>query len=183
MRAAAFFLALVLIVILSACSTTYHPMGLTGGYSDSRLAPDIYRVAFYGNAYTANERVKDLALLRAAELTVQQGFKYFSVVEENNYAKVTSHTTPGHINTTAQGSSYDSGTLHLNSYGGTYSGTSTAYVNANTTYTPPQTHYSYKPRTELVVRAFQTKPDDTFTFDAEFLRRSLREKYRVKPAE
>jgi type II secretory pathway component PulC len=52
-----------------------------------------------------------------------------------------------------------------------------ALVNATTTYTPPQTYIFYKPETGLLIRAFQTKPDAIYTFDAAFLRKSLVGKY------
>jgi hypothetical protein len=40
------------VTILAGCATPYQPMGALGGYQEERLAPDIYRVAFYGNGYT-----------------------------------------------------------------------------------------------------------------------------------
>lgn len=173
-------LALATVFVLSGCATAYQPNGLGGGYSDTLLAPDVYRIVFRGNGYTPPERAQDFALFRASELTLQHGFTCFAIIDERNSTSTSSFTTPGHANTTAYGSGYSSGSVYLNPYGGTYSGTSTAYVNANTTYTPPQTHVFYKPQTGLLVKAFQTKPDGVFTFDASFLQQSLKEKYRIK---
>jgi hypothetical protein len=166
--------------LLAGCATSYHSNGFTGGFSDTQFAPDAFRVVFRGNGYTSGERVQDFALLRASELTIQHGFTCFAIVDENNSTRTSSFTTPGHADTTAYGTSYSSGNIYLNPYGGSYSGTSSAYVNASTTYTPPQTYVFYKPQTGLMFRCFQTKPDGVFTFDAAFLQQSLKRKYQIK---
>ena len=62
--------ALSLALVLSGCATAYQSNSLTGGYTDTQLAPDVFRVSFSGNAFTSNDRVQDFALLRAAELTL-----------------------------------------------------------------------------------------------------------------
>jgi hypothetical protein len=173
-------LPLGILVVLSGCATGYHSTGFTGGYSDTQLAPDVYRVVFRGNGYTAAERAQDFALLRASELTLQRGFTCFAIIDERDSTAISTFTTPGHADTTAYGTGYSSGNIYLNPYGGTYSGTSSAYVNAHTTYTPPQTYVFYKPRSGILVKAFQTKPAGIFTFDAAFLQQSLKQKYRIK---
>src|SRR5208282_3222146 len=105
----------------------------------------------------------------------------FAIVDENNTTTTSSFTTPGHADTTAYGTGYSSGNIYLNPYGGSYSGTSSAYVNAQTTYTPPQTYYFFKPRSGLLIRCFTEKPEAIYTFDAAFLQQSLRQKYKIKP--
>jgi hypothetical protein len=168
------------IFLLAGCATPYQSNGFSGGYSETQFAPDAFRVVFRGNGYTSPERAQDFALLRASELTIQHGFTCFAIIDENDSTTTSSFTTPGHSETTAYGTGYSSGNIYLNPYGGTYSGTSSAYVNANTTYTPPQTYVFYKPRSGLLFRCFQTKPDGIFTFDAAFLEQSLTLKYHIK---
>lgn len=180
MRITSLIITLCGILVLSGCATRYHANGLTGGFSETLLAPDMYRVAFKGNGYTDPERAQDFALLRAAELTIQRGFTCFAVLDERNSTSISSFTTPGYADTTASGTGNSSGNIYLNPYGGSYSGTSSATVSAHTTYTPPQTHIFYKPHTGLLVKAFQTKPENIFTFDASFLQQTLKEKYRIK---
>jgi hypothetical protein len=46
------FSAFVCAFVLSACSTPYQPMSAFGGYREIQLAPEIYRVMFFGNGYT-----------------------------------------------------------------------------------------------------------------------------------
>ncbi len=75
---------------LMACvsSTPYGPASRNGlGYSDQRIESDRYRVSFRGNAQTRRETVEDFLLLRSAELTVQNGYDYFIVVENDTEAR------------------------------------------------------------------------------------------------
>ena len=60
------FPAVALMLGLTGCATEYHRSGLTGGFSETRLAPDLYRVYFAGNGFSTDERTQDFALLRAA---------------------------------------------------------------------------------------------------------------------
>jgi hypothetical protein len=43
------FSLFVCAAVLSACATPYQPMSTFGGYREIQLAPDIYRVMFFGN--------------------------------------------------------------------------------------------------------------------------------------
>jgi hypothetical protein len=135
---------------------------------------------FRGNGYTSAERAQDFALLRASELTIQHGFTCFAIVDERNSVTTHSFTTPGYANTTASGTGFQSGNIYLNPYGGGYSGTSSMNMSATTTFTPPQTYVFYKPQTGMLIKAFQSKPDGIFTFDAVFLQQSLKQKYGIK---
>lgn len=65
-----------------AGATGYQAAGPDGGYSELQLAPDLYRIAFQGNVYTSQERVADMALLRAADLALDRGASYFLVVNQ-----------------------------------------------------------------------------------------------------
>jgi len=149
---------------LSGCATSYHQKGFTGGYSETQLAPDVFRVNFQGNGYTSSERAQDFALLRAAELSLERGFRYFALLDETSSNKLSTFTTSGSAYTT--GSAYGIGNT------ATYSG--------HTTYTPGQTFLISKPHTGLLVRGFTNKPNDIYTFDAEFLRQSLKQKYNLR---
>jgi len=68
---------------LGACATAtpYAPAGFNGqrgGYAEQRLETDRYRVSFSGNSVTSREQVEMSLLLRAAELTTENGFDWFS---------------------------------------------------------------------------------------------------------
>jgi hypothetical protein len=82
---------LVLTVLLAACAspTAYQPLMEhgSGGYSETRIEADRYRVEFTGNSLTARETVEYGLLIRAAELTLQAGGDYFLIVERDTDAK------------------------------------------------------------------------------------------------
>lgn len=74
---------------LTACATAtpYQPniggQAVSGGYSETRLAPDRYRVTFAGNTLTSRDTVEGYLLYRAAELTLADGYDGFRVLERN----------------------------------------------------------------------------------------------------
>ncbi len=78
-----FIYILLAIICLSGCATPYKPNGLWGGYSDMALNQDTYKVSFRGNGFTSAETTQDYLLRRSAELTLQKGYKYFVIFDEN----------------------------------------------------------------------------------------------------
>ncbi|WP_231568386.1 CC0125/CC1285 family lipoprotein [Novosphingobium malaysiense] len=87
---------------LAACSTMgstpYQPLSATspaaGGFSEMRIAPDQYRVTFAGNRLTSRETVESYLLYRAAELTVEQGYDWFAIVDREVEHRVDRSTYP-----------------------------------------------------------------------------------------
>lgn len=78
--------ALALAGGLAGCETAtpYQPLkpgSSAGGYSETRLEGDRWRVTFAGNSMTSRETVETYLLYRAAELTVNQGYDWFETVE------------------------------------------------------------------------------------------------------
>jgi len=80
-------LGLVLTLGLVACAsaTPYQPeyagQHVSGGYSETRLADDRYRVHFSGNTLTSRDTVEGYLLYRAAELTIQSGYDWFEITD------------------------------------------------------------------------------------------------------
>jgi len=79
--------ALAATTALAACATptpyqpaTFTARGPVNGFSEAPIAQNRWRVTFSGNTVTAREQVEDALLLRAAELTLQQGFDHFIAV-------------------------------------------------------------------------------------------------------
>jgi len=71
---------------LSACATTptvYQPAAgpRAVGFSDMRIERDRYRITFQGGPGAPAEQVADYALLRAADLALEQGFDWFRVTD------------------------------------------------------------------------------------------------------
>lgn len=75
-------LATAAALALAACATPtpYQPAGYNGqrgGYAEQRLEADRFRVTFAGNSATSREQVETSLLLRAAEITVENGADWF----------------------------------------------------------------------------------------------------------
>ena len=84
------------LLVLQSCSsgpTPYQSLGSTGGYSNTQLDENVFKVSFRGNGSTRLERAIDFTLLRCAELTLQNGYKYFVVVDKSNRNPVTDSGT------------------------------------------------------------------------------------------
>lgn len=88
---------LVTAIALTGCATMtpYQPAAKRGapGYTETQLGANRYRIVFTGNARTPEETVKDYALLRAAELTLQKGDDWFRIASRDNDTKTKSRTT------------------------------------------------------------------------------------------
>jgi hypothetical protein len=86
-KSAALALGLILAAGLTACATPtpYQPRiagkSSSGGYAETRIEGDRWRVTFSGNSLTSRETVESYLLFRAAELTLQQGFDGFSIAD------------------------------------------------------------------------------------------------------
>lgn len=109
---------LAAVILLGACTTAYQERGLTGGFSDMRLSQDMYRVTFEGNGFTPSDRAADLALMRAAELTVEQGAEHFAIVDSAGRVTESTITTPTTASTTGSVDIYGNLTANTTIYGG-----------------------------------------------------------------
>jgi hypothetical protein len=85
---------------LSACvsPTPYQPVvkggSTAGGYSETRIEPNRWRVTFTGNAMTSRETVEGYLLFRAAELTLQNGDDWFSINDRQTDANARTYVEP-----------------------------------------------------------------------------------------
>ena len=75
-----------LIAFLSGCTAFYGTVGRT---SETQVAPDSYRVAFFPTGYISWDLAYREALLRCAELTIESGYRYFAVSAIENYSSAT----------------------------------------------------------------------------------------------
>jgi hypothetical protein len=100
LKAAALAAVLVATAGLSACATAtpYQPnirgQAVSGGFSETRLEADRFRVTFAGNSLTSRDTVERYLLYRAAELTVAQGADWFSLVERQTDRKARTYVDP-----------------------------------------------------------------------------------------
>ncbi|HEV7427317.1 MAG TPA: hypothetical protein VGQ46_13205 [Thermoanaerobaculia bacterium] len=72
--------AIIVFCILAAgCATQYRPSdeSITGGFSETQLAPDTWRVLVEGNSFTSRRHAEQFLMRRCAELALEQGKRYF----------------------------------------------------------------------------------------------------------
>jgi hypothetical protein len=91
--------AMSLAVLLGACSvpTPYQPSDGGYGYREQQIEDNRYRISFSGNPSTPRETVQNFLLYRAAELTVQNGFDYFTIAD-SDLERSTRYYSQGYVN-------------------------------------------------------------------------------------
>jgi len=157
-----FAAVLVISCSLAGCATPYKSYGFAGGFSETQLDTNVFRVSFSGNGYTPAERAEDLALLRSAELTLKNGYTHFVIIDERAYVNQAAYTTPTQTVTTANAT-----VVGNNAYG-----------TARTTTTGGQTFFFSFPKSTNTIMCFKGKPDlQGMVYDAQFLCNSLGQKY------
>ena len=92
-------LATTAALALAACATPtpYQPAGTggaRGGYAEQRLEADRFRVTFAGNSVTSREQVETSLLLRAAEITLENGADWFQTANRATDRDTRYRTTP-----------------------------------------------------------------------------------------
>lgn len=86
---------------LTACATAtpYQPnipgQQVSGGFSEERVEQNRFRVSFAGNTLTSRDTVERYLLYRAAELTVGEGYDWFTLVERATDRKSRTYVDPG----------------------------------------------------------------------------------------
>lgn len=140
-------------LMLAGCSTPYQSTGIAGGFTETQLDKNVFRVAFVGNGFTRSNQAEDFALLRSAELTLKHGFKYFAIVNEKSEKDLSTYTTPRY---------------------------STISSTGNVTTTGGHTNFIAKPSSTMTIVCFNEKPSSSaLVYDAEFIHKSIGGKYGV----
>lgn len=156
-------------VTLIGCATPYQSTGYTGGYSETQLSSNVFRVYFRGNGFTNSERAADFTLLRSAELAYEHGFPYFIITDEHSGASYSTVTTPATTYTTTNV---------------TASGDDSAYGTSVSTTIGGQSFVIRKPSENDTIICFKGKPSvQGIVYESRFVIQSIRTKYRMKPEE
>ncbi len=157
--------ALVVLILLASCATTYQPLGATGGYEDYQTSGDQYYVYFDGNAYTSRETVYRFFLTRAAEIALNNHYRYFYILNERDTSTAETFYTPGHADTTRYVDVYR---RWAESRYGNIGFLDTVREHSITVYTPPRAYTIRRPgfsgEVMLVNQPLQGQPAP---FDAE----------------
>jgi len=117
-----------------------------GGYTDARIQKDVFLVSFLGNGYTSMQTAQRFALLRCAEICLQNGFKFFVIIDDGSDVLRTSVKTPVQVQTTG------------NLVGNTYS--ESTHVSGG--YSIPLAF----PNASFRIKCFLEKPEGVESYDA-----------------
>ncbi len=74
--------------LLSACATPYQKAKkeTAKGYFDTPLQEGVYDVIFNGNGATSAKKAHDYALLRSAEVCLENGYQTFDIVSKADHS-------------------------------------------------------------------------------------------------
>lgn len=88
--------SLAVLLTLAACGgpTPYQPSDGYEGFSEQRIEADRFRVQVAGNSLTPRQTVQDQLLYRAAQLTVQHGYRQFAIVARGVEPKTEYYSYP-----------------------------------------------------------------------------------------
>lgn len=148
-----------IIIFLTGCMDQYRKKEYTwgAGHSETQLDRNIFRVTYTGDEFTSEEAAIDFSLLRSAELTIENGYSYFIIIDKNASTKTELFSLPA----TYQTYSYGSGSATTYAYGG-------------------GTYSSSSPSSDNTIMMFKEKPSDGISYNAEFVANSIRKKYKIQ---
>jgi hypothetical protein len=153
-------------IIFSGCATPYQSESLTGGYKSMKVQDDVFKVSFRGNASTRSEQTENFVLLRCAEVTLENGYNYFVIIDSNTAIRTSTLTTPVTANTS--GMLMPIGNM--------------ASYHAQTTYSGGNTRIYQRPTTTNEIKCFKEKPENmsAIVYDAKQIRDNLKQAYGIK---
>ena len=83
-------------IFLVSCETGYQPLNDSSGYWEEQIEPTAnrFKIGYDGNKWHSDpvnrkEKIKDLTLLRSAEVALENGFKYFVISDSKAYTEKT----------------------------------------------------------------------------------------------
>lgn len=95
-------LPLAAAAMIGGCATGYKSNGFMGGFSEVQLAENVFKVNFRGNGFTSEERAREMALLRGAELAITHGYPFFVIQDSRTDVKYSAVALPQQTTTNAQ---------------------------------------------------------------------------------
>ena len=175
-------LVLMSIGFLAACNSIptdvhYGPVGavagIDGGYSELRRGIDTWAVRYTGDQYMTGTTVRDLTLLRCAEIAKKAGFQWFVITDKINESGHDLRDTTVNANPVQYTDRSSSGA----SSGQMAAKTSTAGPGEATPTRMSNTRFISQYRYEI--KCFREDPGDAEALDAAVVESELRAKYGI----
>ena len=113
-------------LLILGCSTPYqHSGALSYGYSEKQLSDNVWRITFEGDAGTTANEAYDKATLRAADLAISHGYKYFIINDVQTTNRVSTLGGKNSISTSTF--NYPTSTISVSMYKDKPDGTQAIY--------------------------------------------------------
>lgn len=157
------------LLFVAGCGTPYRPAKDGKGYAESQVAPNEFRVSFQGNGQTRSQEANDFALLRAAEVTLENGFRYFAVIDITNTSSARPYMERQQF--------YTDYPPNMGLPPPALGGSDPYRFGYIVEYNQPRIYY--QPGTQLLIRCSAEKSVRPFTYDAATLEHALKQKYQV----
>lgn len=156
-------------LLVVGCATSYTAKGMNTGYSSMQLNESSFRVNFDGDAQTSEERARDFALLRSAELASKANFRYFTILRDESQLEKRTRTEPSTVSTKTTSVTKDS-----------VAGSKSEGSQSTTTVTPGNTISYDVPMISYTITCTNEKPAQ-FYYDAAIVSAEVRKKYKIAP--
>ena len=163
------------LLLTSCASLQQRSFSSLGQFEDFQLNDQLFRVRYVGNGYTSQSEAEQIALVQAARITLQNGFRYFAVVEDGSVRRVV-----------PQQRAWNTG---LGVYGGYGSGYYYPYAYNSGWYLHDRFQSSYfsnwdfmdRVQVNYTIAVTKIKSNQQVQFDAQTILRSLGTRYRLNP--
>lgn len=154
-------------LLVVGCAANYAAKGTDTGYSSMQLNESSFRVNFDGDVLTSEERARDFALLRCAELASSGGFRYFTILRDESHIEKITSAEPSTVSTKTTSVTNDS-----------VAGSKSKGSQSTTTVTPGTTKSSSIPRISYTIACTNEKPTQLY-YDAAIVSAEVRNKYDI----
>ncbi len=155
--------------VMAACSSTNYSQATSSagyGFFEFPAKTDVWQVQYRGDRYVSSAKASDLAMLRAAQVALREGKRYFIVLEREDDVRTRGSYQRGQRRTEVEMTGYEPMT-------------NTATGNATTTVTGGVRRTHGEPRSVVLVQLVNArfKGHSHQTYEADFVLRSVEEKY------
>jgi hypothetical protein len=146
----------------------YHPLDYNGvGFTDIRIDETVFEVRYDAGTRYNYSKARDFALMRAAHLTLQYGFEYFTILQEIDLTEVNEYIIPGKMSTTRDEEVVDS---------------TKTVVTVTTTHKQEQKRTAIYPECSMVIEMHSLKPrnSELIAHKAKYVYRSIYDSYAIE---
>lgn len=147
-------------LLLAGCATAtpYQPVKRGYGYSEQRLEADRYRVSFFGNNRTAYDTVTNYVLYRAAEVTLDNAYDHFVIIDRSTQGQAQAGGGPN---------------VGIGLGGIRFGGNSAFGISVGTSTSVGNSGDAYRATADIQLRKGPKPDDDVRAFDARAVKANL----------